>query len=221
MKEPLLLDEQSPKAKHNTLMQIASVLAFLLIIILPLILVLHDSDNTNDDDSSNDDYVSPYPEIVPIFPVNWTVTGIRQDINNNVIITGAQSTNPVGSIPGAFVYYGPLSDFPMEKSSPSLHYFIPHFPNETVTIASFYGPNSYLYDDTLGEGNIRAVGGYSYSEVFGQWAFYYEGPLDGSGVYKKIIIPPMTINVTLSNGTVVQKSYAVTESIAHSVMGPI
>ncbi len=200
-----------------TIKHFASVLTLLLIIVIPLAIILKSEDNSNNDDDSISP--SPSPELNPIFPKNWTVTGIRQDINNNLAITGSQASNPIGNYSQGFIYYGTLEDITSSKSDPSLHFFVPHFPGETPTFSAVYGPNTYMYDSTIGEGNILAVGGYNYAESPYQHGFIYQGPLDGSGVYTKIVIPPKPMNITFPNGTTIVTMDNPTHTVAHSVMG--
>lgn len=161
------------------------------------------------------------PDIITIFPHNWTVTGVRQDVDNMVAITGTQSSNPTGNISLGFIYYGLMSDIPDTKNSESLHYFIPHFPGESPTFAAMYGPNTYKYFPAVGKGNILAVGGYNYAESPYQAGFIYEGPLNGTGKYTKIIIPPRHVNVTFPNGTTITALDYPTHTVAHSTMGEL
>lgn len=161
------------------------------------------------------------PDIITIFPHNWTVTGVRQDVNNMVAITGTQSSNPTGNISLGFIYYGLISDIPVTTDTDLLHYFVPHFPGETPTFAAMYGPNTYKYLPAVGKGNVVAVGGYNFAQSPYQAGFIYEGPLNGTGRYTKIVIPPRHLNVTLPNGTTITTLDYPTHTVAHSTMGEL
>ena len=106
----------------------------------------------------------------------------------------------------AFIYDGPLNQIPSSTSAASLHLFYPTFPGETVTSSQFYGPNTPLFDPSIGAGNITAVGAYRYTGSNYQAGMIYTGPLDGSGTYTQIVAP--------GNGT-----DAVGDTIPHSTMG--
>jgi hypothetical protein len=173
---------------------------------------------TNEDASAT--YIES-PDIVTIFPHNWTVTGVRQDIDNMVAITGTQSSNPTGNISLGFIYYGLMSDIPVTTNTNLLHFFVPKFPGETPTFAAMYGPNTYKYLPAVGKGNVLAVGGYNFAESPYQAGFIYEGPLNGTGKYTKIVIPPRHLNVTLPNGTTIATLDYPTHTVAHSTMGEL
>jgi hypothetical protein len=79
-----------------------------------------------------------------------------------------------------------------------------------VTTSIFYGPNTPLFNPEIGEGNLRAVGSYKYSESGqGDHGMMYQGSLDGSGAWTQINVPG-----TLAGGTVAN-------TIPHSTMGDI
>ncbi len=144
--------------------------------------------------------------IQAILPVNYGVTGVRQDVGGNVVITGGTGPPSLNDGTPAFIYDGPLNQIPSSTSASSLHLFYPTFAGETVTSSQFYGPNTSLFDPSIGAGNITAVGAYRYSGSNYQNGMIYTGPLDGSGTYTKLVAP--------GNGT-----DAVGDTIPHSTMG--
>lgn len=136
------------------------------------------------------------------------VTGVRQASgdNNPVVLTG---THPVaGADPQALIYRGPL--FP--TSDDGYAFLTPVFPGQTVTTSAFYGPNTPLFNPSIGEKNIRAVGSYKYAEAPKPQADHgmmYEGPLDGSGAWTVLDVPEK-----VAGG-------AVFSTIPHSTMGDL
>jgi hypothetical protein len=145
-------------------------------------------------------------EIQTILPLNYGVTGVRQDFGSNVVITGGTGPPSLADGTPAFIYEGPLNQIPSTTSAPTLHLFYPAFAGETVTSSQFYGPNTPLFDPGMGAGNITAVGAYRYTASNYQDGMIYTGPLDGSGTYTKLVAP--------GNG-----SDAVGDTIPHSTMG--
>jgi hypothetical protein len=87
----------------------------------------------------------------------------------------------------------------------SLHLFYPTFAGETVTSSQFYGPNTSLFNPSVGAGNITAVGAYRYTGSSYQNGMYYTGPVVGSGTYFQLVAP--------GNG-----KDAVGDTIPHSTM---
>ena len=121
--------------------------------------------------------------IQTILPINYGVTGVRQDVGGNVVITGGTGPPSLTDGTPAFIYDGPLNQIPSNTSAASLHLFDPTFAGETVTSSQFYGPNTPLFDPSIGAGNITAVGAYRYTGSNYQNGMIYTGPLDGSGTY--------------------------------------
>ncbi|QEH38774.1 hypothetical protein OJF2_73800 [Aquisphaera giovannonii] len=146
--------------------------------------------------------------IQPILPLNYGVTGVRQDVGGNVLITGGTGAPSLKDGTPAFLYYGPLGQIPSTAPSPSLYTFNPTFAGQTVTSSQFYGPNTSLFDPSLGAGNITAVGAYRYTGSSFQAGMIYTGPVDGSGSFTPIVAP--------GNGT-----DAVGDTIPHSTMGDL
>ena len=121
-----------------------------------------------------------------IFAPNYSVTGIRQDAGSGgpVVITGSYQSN---NQPQGLLYRGPL--YPTDGSG---YIFLnPSFPNQTVTTSIFYGPNTSLFDPTIGVGNFRAVGSYKYSQDGGKFdhGMMYQGSPSGSGIWTQINVP--------------------------------
>ena len=153
--------------------------------------------------------------ISSVFPRGWYITGVRQDTGTDVLITGGQGTDLTSGVQ-ALIYHGPLDQIPANSNSPSFYLFTPSFPDEFVTGALFYGPNSPLYNPSLGAGNITAVGAYSYIDTNlvqypYQLGMMYEGPLDpskGPGTWTKLVVPNDGTNI-------------VAYTIAHSTMGDL
>ncbi len=141
-----------------------------------------------------------------ILPTNYGVTGVRQDVGANVVLTGGTGPPSLSDGTPAFIYEGPLDQIPSSTTAASLHLFYPTFAGETVTSSQFYGPNTPLFDPSIGAGNVTAVGAYRYTGSNFQAGMIYNGPLNGSGSYTQIVAP--------GNGT-----DAVGDTIPHSTMG--
>lgn len=147
-------------------------------------------------------------DIQAVLPVNYGITGVRRDAGGNVAITGGTGSPSLQDGTPAFVYYGPLDQMPSSTGAASLHLFMPRFRRQTVTAAQFYGPNTPLFDPSIGAGNIRAVGAYRYNESAFQNGMMYTGPLDGTGTYVQIHAPGDGVR-------------AVGDTIPHSTMGTL
>jgi hypothetical protein len=143
-----------------------------------------------------------------IFAPNYSVTGVRQDAGAEgfVIITGSYST-PDNKQPQALLYRGPI--YPTNSSG--YIYLKPSFPNQTVTTSVFYGPNTSLYDPSIGAGNVRAVGSYKYSEDGGivDHGMMYQGSPGGGGTWTQINMPDSVAGVKVAF------------TIPHSTMGDL
>ena len=94
------------------------------------------------------------------------------------------------------------------------HIFQPEFANQTVTSSTLYGPDTALFDPSLGAGNIRAVGSYQYSEATSgptsDHGMIYQGPLNGQGTWTQIDATPL-----------VTSGDSLLNTIAHSTMGSL
>jgi hypothetical protein len=142
-----------------------------------------------------------------IFTPNSSVTGIRRDCGKDapILITGSHEPNS-GKQPQGLLYRGPL--YPTDSSG--YIFLTPNFPGQTVTTSIFYGPNTSLFDPEIGEGNLRAVGSYKYSEGgHGDHGMMYQGSPDGSGTWTQINVPERLAGGTVAN------------TIPHSTMGDL
>jgi len=142
-----------------------------------------------------------------IFAADYAVTGIRRDSGKDapVLITGTYETGS-SKQPQGLLYRGPF--YPTDSSG--YIFLAPAFPGQTVTTSVFYGPNTSLFDPEIGEGNLRAVGSYKYSEGgHGDHGMMYQGGPDGSGTWTQINVPE-----SLAGGTVAN-------TIPHSTMGDL
>jgi hypothetical protein len=142
------------------------------------------------------------------------VTGIRSNslTMDDVVITSSVAS---GGVVKAALYAGSLEAVPSAPLS-SWNALTPNIEGESVTSSTFYGPNTPLFDPSIGVGNVRAVGSYKYSNS-GHPDFnhgmIYQGPVSGcpggsSSCWTQIdansLVPP---GETLKN------------TIAHSNMG--
>lgn len=130
-------------------------------------------------------------------------TGVRADkaAPDSVVITGSNSDNV------ATIYEGTLQALPNAPAS-RWHVMQPAFAN--VTKSLFYGPNTSLFDPTLGAKNIRAVGTFQQSGDGSQLnhGMMYQGPLDDSGTWTQIDATPL-----------VPTGHTLQNTIPHSTMG--
>ncbi len=140
------------------------------------------------------------------------VTGVRSDSSStdSVVLTASYVT---GGITYAGLYNGSLAAAPSAPSS-AWNQLTPVFPGQTVSSATFYGPNTARFNPSIGAGNIIAVGSYKYAEGSSGPNFdhgmLYEGPVNGSGTWTQIDATPLlTVGETLLN------------TIAHSNMGDL
>jgi hypothetical protein len=138
------------------------------------------------------------------------VTGIRTDgvDPDSVVVTGSAVSAGVTT---AALYEGPLSAV-TTASSGSWHLHTPVFAGQTVTSSTFYGPNTALFNPSLGAGNIRAVGSYKYDEgasgANADHGMMYQGPVSGAGgTWTQLDATSLVTSGTLIN------------TIAHSTMG--
>lgn len=132
---------------------------------------------------------------------NQFVTGVRGWTGSDVVLTGTTAGDPTT----ALIYVGPLSP----TDSGGIYSHTPGIPGQTVTSSTFYGPNSFVFNPDLGEGNIRAVGSYQYAEsdVLNH-GMVYEGPPQGGGGWSQIDVPSSAVG-----------GQTVWNTIAHSTMG--
>lgn len=148
-------------------------------------------------------------QITPILPPDYGVTGIRQDSGGDVLMTGGTGSPSLDAATPAFLYYGPIGSVPSTTGGVGLYTYTPNFGGGSITGgAQFYGPNTNLFDPSIGTGNIRAVGAYkaTLSATY-QLGMIYNGPLDGSGTWTSIQVPEA------------ETSGPVGDTIPHSTMG--
>ena len=145
------------------------------------------------------------------------ITGVRADLEGAVILTGSRATSG-SSGTQAFLFQGPLND----TAAGTLYLLNPDFgAGQTVTTATLYGPNTSIFDPSIGLGNVRAVGSYQYSEspsgIFNH-GMIYEGRVDGTnGTWTQVDVPSDGVNVT--DGVVI--GTAVMDTILHSTAGDL
>jgi MYXO-CTERM domain-containing protein len=152
-------------------------------------------------------------QIQSILPAHYGVTGIRQDSGGNVLITGGTDSPSLNTLSPAFLYYGALDAIPSATNGTGLYTYTPSFGGVAITGgAQFYGPNTPLFNPSIGSGNIRAVGAYraTLSAPY-QDGMIYTGPVGGNGTngtWTSIQVP--------ANG-----SNLVGDTIPHSTMGDL
>jgi hypothetical protein len=132
------------------------------------------------------------------------VTGVRGLAGGDVVLTG---TSIVNGVQNAILYVGPIA--PTDASG--VHTLTPVFPGQSVTGATFYGPDTPLFNPSIGKGNVRAVGSYTYSQSGTRnHGMLYEGPVTGGGTWTPLDVPS-----NLVGGKTVENT------IAHSTMGDL
>lgn len=135
------------------------------------------------------------------------VTGVRGDYNGNVVLTGSQTIEGSTNVQ-AILYRGPMQDTELG----TIYGLTPQFAGQTVTSATFYGPNTSAFDVTIALGEVRAVGSYvtAQSTEVRNHGMLYEGRIDGvGGQWTQIDVPN-----DLAGGTV-------WNTIVHSTMGEL
>lgn len=197
--------------KSRVVLSVGVVLTIVIIVLILVFVVFLPSTGANY--SSTETTVTTNPLFQSILPPGWPATGIRQDINGNVVITGATALTASRNTT-AFIYYGPIDEIPHEFDPPSsLHLIYPEFPGEVINASMLYGPNSAFYDSRIGIGNVTAVGTYNPTNSIYQSSFIYEGSPNGTGAFTKIMIP----TALLKSGLEIYP----TNTLAHSTMGDL
>lgn len=147
---------------------------------------------------------SPCLESTEIFGPDQFVTGVRGWTEPDVVLTGSSVVDG-GTV--AMLYVGPLA--PTDPGG--IFLLPPAFEGQEVTTSTFYGPDTFLFNPSLGEGNVRAVGSYQYS---GSGAYnhgmLYEGPPAGGGRWTQIDVPSSAVG-----------GATVWNTIPHSTMGDL
>jgi hypothetical protein len=141
-----------------------------------------------------------------IFAPNYIVTGIRQDDgpDHPAVITGSYQDSD--DTPQALLYRGPL--YPTDSAG--YVYLTPRFDRQKVTSSVFYGPNTPLFDPSIGAGNVRAVGSYKYEQSGARdHGMMYQGGFDGLGVWIALDAPQSPSGAIVAN------------TLAHSTMGDL
>jgi hypothetical protein len=149
-----------------------------------------------------------------------TTTGVRGSGGRGVVLTG--STTSSGGSQSAFLFRGRLAT----AAGAAVSVLRPPFPQ--VTSATFYGPNTHLFDPrAIPRGEVRAVGSYVSSAAprgVHDQGMIYLGPLSGrGGSWKSIDVPAYGRHVT---GHVracprSRRRCFVMDTIAHSTMGDL
>lgn len=156
----------------------------------------------------------------PIADTQAIVTGVRADRAGTVVLTANYTINGVLN---AGLYQGSLADASTAPSS-SWHALTPSIPvdplqpkgaTQTVTSATFYGPNTSRFDPSLGAGNIVAVGSYKYTTGTpgpkADHGMLYKGPISGGGTWKQLD----------ATSLVTGPGEALKNTLAHSTMGTL
>lgn len=141
-----------------------------------------------------------------IFAPGYIVTGIRQDERDGgpVVITGSYPDSE--GTPQALLYRGPL--YPTDSAGYA--YLKPNLGRQVVTSAVFYGPNTSLFDPSIGPGNVRAVGSYKNQETGARdHGILYQGGFDGTGPWIALDVPQSPSGAMVAN------------TLAHSTMGDL
>jgi hypothetical protein len=132
------------------------------------------------------------------------VTGVRGLRSGEVVLSGAAL---VEGVPNALIYVGPIS--PTDPGG--VYTLTPAFAGQSVTGAMFYGPDTFAFNPSLGAGNIRAVGSYTYADSgVRNHGLLYQGPPSGGGTWTQIDVPSSAVG-----GKVVENT------LAHSTMGDL
>jgi PEP-CTERM motif len=136
------------------------------------------------------------------------ITGVRgyDNSQNLVFLTGSYETGVDGNTM-SLLFQGSI-----DTQVGTWRAFNPEFSGQTVTSSTLYGPNSFLYDPSLGPGGVRAVGSYKYSqasEPAADHGFIYQGTISG-GTFTQIDAPSSIVG-----------GAAVINTIAHSTMGKL
>ena len=139
-----------------------------------------------------------------IFGPNQFVTGVRGWTGSDVVLTGSSVADGATV---AILYVGPLA--PTDPDC--IHLLSPELDGQDVTSSTFYGPDTFLFNPSLGEGNVRAVGSYQYagSDAYNH-GMVYEGPPAGGGCWTQIDVPAGAVG-----------GQAVWNTIPHSTMGDL
>jgi hypothetical protein len=134
------------------------------------------------------------------------ITGVRAHYNGNVVLTGDQPLGSDGATV-ALLYNGPLQDTALGQ----VYLLAPQFASQTVTTSTFYGPNTSIFNPSIGVDNVIAVGSYQYSQsAVLNHGLIYQGPISGGGTWTQIDVPSSAVG-----------GATVLNTIPHSTMGDL
>lgn len=159
-----------------------------------------------------------HTRITSILRSGDTVTGVRGSGGRGVVLTGSVTTSSGSQVP--FLFRGRLA----RAAGATVSVLRPPF--RQVTSATFYGPNTHLFNPrAIPRGDVRAVGSYvssaSRQGVHDQGLIYL-GPLSGrGGSWRSIDVPANGRHVT-GHVRACPRSRPrcfVMDTIAHSTMG--
>ena len=163
---------------------------------------------------------SGHTRITSILRSGDTTTGVRGSGGRGVVLTGSTTTSSGSQ--AAFLFRGRLA----RAAGAAVSVLRPPF--RQVTSATFYGPNTHLFNPrAIPRGDIRAVGSYVSSAAprgVHDQGMIYLGPLSGrGGSWKSIDVPAYGRHVT---GHVracprSRRRCFVMDTIAHSTMGDL
>lgn len=151
-------------------------------------------------------------DYAPIDDTAVVVTGVRSasTTTDSVVLTASYVFEGVTY---ATLYQGSIVAAATAPDT-SWNRLTPVFSGQTVTSATFYGPNTPLFDPRIADGDVVAVGSYKYNEgASGPNADHgvlYEGPVTGGGTWTQIDATPL-----------VPKGETLLNTIAHSTMGDL
>ena len=139
---------------------------------------------------------------------NESVTGVRGYNSKQVVLTGSYLDKL--SVKGMW-WLGSL-----ETGKGTYYKIAPKIHGQTVTSSLFYGPNTALFNPSLGAGNVRIVGSYEYAQSARNTlnhGILYTGALNGSkGSWTQIDVPTRSLT---------DPSVTVCNTIPHSTMGDL
>ena len=136
------------------------------------------------------------------------ITGVRADHDGNVILTGDKVISGTSNTQ-AILYHGPMID----SSLGTIYELTPEFAGQEVVSATFYGPNTRVFDSSIGLNEVRAVGSYvnTDSAETRNHGMIYEGRLDGvGGAWTQVDVPDVEVG-----------GQPVWNTILHSNMGDL
>jgi hypothetical protein len=149
------------------------------------------------------------------------VSGIRSNstTTDDVVITaGFNSKTLTTACPQAgmaALYAGPLHTVAITPLT-GWTCFLPNIPNITPGSSTFYGPNTSIFDTSLGDGNVRAVGTYQYKTNQNKTrlrGMMYTGPVTGCPNNSTSCWTPLDATPLLTG------DQQLVDTVPHSTMG--